>query len=263
MADLKGKIAWVTGGSSGIGLAGALALAKAGAHVIISGRSLERLDAALGQLDAVGSAEIAPLDTTDKAAIARTVTDIISRHGRIDILVNSAGGNGPKRHFTDMSTRTWDDLIALNLSGLFYCAFEVLPHMRRQNQGTIINVSSWAGRFPSGFTGPAYNTAKRAVIALTESINMEECMNNIRATTILPEATNTEMVDRRPVKVPEAERARMLQPEDLGETILFVAALPARACVNELVISPTWNCYYIGGTGPSTSSTYSATSSNP
>ena len=256
MSNLNGEVAWVTGGSSGIGLGGALALAKAGAHVIISGRNAERLETALAQLKAVGSAEAAPLDTTDSMAVGKTVADIIARHGRIDILVNSAGGNIAKRHFSDMSLEGWDEMVALNLSGIFYCVFAVLPHMRRQKNGLIVNVSSWGGRFPSGFTGPAYIATKRAVIALTEGINMEECRNNIRATTLMPEATDTPMVDRRPVAVPQEERARMLQTEDLGQVILFLASLPPRVCVNELIISPTWNCYYIGGTGPGADSTY-------
>lgn len=256
MADLSGKVAWITGGSSGIGFSGAFALAKAGAQVIISGRDLTRLDSAREKLRAVGNAETAPLDTTDSKAVARTAAEIVQKHGHVDILVNSAGGNIEKRHFHDMSVAGWDGLVALNLSGLFYCVFEVLPYMRQRKDGLIINVSSWGGRFPSAFTGPGYITTKRAVIALTEGINMEECKDNIRATTLLPEATNTPMVDRRPVKVPPEERARMLQPEDVGNAILFIASLPPRVCINEMIISPTWNCYYVGGTGPSADSSY-------
>ncbi len=100
MADLSGKVAWITGGSSGIGFSGAFALAKAGAQVIISGRGLTRLDSAREKLRAVGNAETAPLDTTDSKAVARTAAEIVQKHGHVDILVNSAGGNIENGTFT-------------------------------------------------------------------------------------------------------------------------------------------------------------------
>ena len=96
-------------------------------------------------------------------------------------------------------------------------------------------------------TGPAYNATKRAVIALTASINMEECTHGIRATSILSGEVATPIMEKRPVPPAPEERARMAQPEDLGAAILFVASLPARTCVNELIISPTWNRFYLGG----------------
>jgi NADP-dependent 3-hydroxy acid dehydrogenase YdfG len=119
--------------------------------------------------------------------------------------------------------------------------------MRSRKDGLIINISSWAGRYASVLTGPAYNATKRAVIAVTESINMEECTNGIRATSILPGEVATPILEKRPVPPSPEERARMAQPEDFGAAILFVASLPARTCVNELIISPTWNRFYLGG----------------
>lgn len=247
--DLKGKVAWVTGGGSGIGLAGAKALAGAGAHVVISGRTARTNAQGLDEVQRLGSAEAVLLDVSDKAAVVASAQEIERRHGRIDILVNSAGTNigGGKRNLATMTLDGWDEVVAANLSGLFYCCHAVIHGMRARRDGLIVNVSSWAGRYASQLTGPAYNATKRAVIAVTESINMEECRNGIRATSILPGEVATPIMEKRPVPPSAEERARMAQPEDLGAAILFAALMPARTCVNELIISPTWNRFYTGG----------------
>jgi len=246
-SHLNGRIVWITGGGSGIGLAGGIELARAGAHVIISGRSRETLFSSEKQIKAIGSCEAISLDVSDQREVAKAGAEIQKRHGRVDILVNSAGINHPKRNFRNVSIDGWNQIIAVNLSGMFYCIQAVLPGMRERKEGLIINVSSWAGRYASTLTGPGYNATKRAVVALTESINMEECMNGVRATSILPGEVATPILEKRPVPPPPEERARMLQADDLGKTILFVASLPPRACVNELIISPTWNRFYLGG----------------
>ena len=248
-AELRGKVAWVTGGGSGIGLAGAIELAKAGAHVVISGRNARSNESGLAALKKAGSVEATLLDVGDRAAVERTAADIEKRHGRIDILVTSAGTNigGGRRNFRTMSLDGWDDVVRINLNGLFYCCYAVLPGMRARKDGVVINISSWAGRYASMLTGPAYNATKRAVIAVTESINMEECANGIRATSILPGEVATPILEKRPVPPSAEERARMAQAEDFGRAILFIATLPARTCVNELVMAPTWNRFYLGG----------------
>ena len=243
----SGKVVWITGGGSGIGLAGGIALARAGAHVVISGRSVETLKKAEKEIKAAGSGESIALDVADQSEVAKAAAEIAKRHGRVDVLINSAGINHPKRNFRNVSIDGWNQIVAVNLSGLFYCVQAVLPGMRERKEGLIINVSSWAGRYASTLTGPGYNATKHAVVALTESINMEECMHGIRATSILPGEVATPILEKRPVPPPPEERARMLQAEDLGKTILFVATLPPRACVNELIISPTWNRFYLGG----------------
>jgi NAD(P)-dependent dehydrogenase (short-subunit alcohol dehydrogenase family) len=248
-ADLKNKVAWITGGGSGIGLAGAIELVKAGAKVIISGRTEKTNKEAEKQLKALGQAEAIQLEVSDKAAVNRVAADIEKRHGRIDILVTSAGTNisGDKRNFRSMTQEGWDDVVAINLNGLFYCCHAVIPGMRKRKDGLIINISSWAGRYASSLTGPAYNATKRAVIALSESINMEECMHGIRACSVLPGEVATPIMRKRPVPPSAEELARMAQPEDFGKAILFVATMPARTTVNELVIAPTWNRFYVGG----------------
>jgi NAD(P)-dependent dehydrogenase (short-subunit alcohol dehydrogenase family) len=246
---LSGKVAWITGGGSGIGLAGAVELAKQGAHVVISGRTARTNQSGLSEIRKHGSAEAIQLEVSDKKAVNAAAADIEKRHGRIDILVASAGINisGPKRNFENMSTDAWDEVVAINLNGLFYCNHAVIPGMRKRKDGLIINVSSWFGRYASKLGGPAYNATKRAVIAVTESINIEEGTNGIRATSILPGEVATPILEKRPVPPSQEERARMAQAEDLGRTILFIATMPARTCVNELVIAPTWNRFLVGG----------------
>jgi NADP-dependent 3-hydroxy acid dehydrogenase YdfG len=240
---LGGKVAWITGGGSGIGFAGGTELARAGAHVVLTGRNRDTLAAAERQIKAVGSCEAIALDVSNKDAVRQAA----ERIGRVDILVNSAGINDPRRNFFNVSTEAWDRIVGINLSGMFYCVHAVLPGMRSRKDGLIINVSSWAGRYASTLTGPAYNATKHAVIALTESINMEEGLNGIRATSVLPGEVATPILEKRPVPPTPEVRAKMLQAEDLGRTLLFIASLPARACVNEIIISPTHNRFYFGG----------------
>ncbi len=246
--SLKGKVAWITGGGSGIGLAGALELARAGAHVVISGRTAATNASALKQLQAAGSAEALQLEVSDNQAVVQAAADILQRHQRIDILINSAGTNlSRQRDLANVPAEGWDEVVAINLNGLFYCCRAVLPAMRKQKDGLVINVSSWAGRYPSTLTGAAYNASKRAVIAITETINAEECMHGIRASSVLPGEVATPLLERRPVPPSQEDRARMLQSEEMGQTLLYLCQLPPRACVNELVITPTWNRFYVGG----------------
>jgi NAD(P)-dependent dehydrogenase (short-subunit alcohol dehydrogenase family) len=240
---LDGKVAWITGGGSGIGLAAAVEFAKLGAKVAISGRTRATLDAAVKQV----KAQSYVCDVGDKHQVASTAAEIQSRLGRVDILLNSAGINLPKRSFREVSAEGWDEIVAVNLSGMFYCVQAVLAGMRTRQDGLIINVSSWAGRYASTLTGPGYNATKRAVIALTESINLEECTNGIRATSVLPGEAATPILEKRPVPPTPEVRAKMLQPEDLGRTLAFIATLPARVCVNEIIVSPTWNRFLVGG----------------
>ena len=245
--DLNGKVAWITGGGSGIGLAGAIALVKAGAHVIISGRTEATNDSAVHTLRALGAVDKIALDVADRQSVKEAADAILARHGRIDILVNSAGTNMTQRNFDVVTVEAWDDVVAINLSGSFYTCHAVLPAMRAQKDGLIINVSSWAGRNPSSLTGPAYNATKRGLIALTESINIEECTNGIRACSILPGEVATPILDKRPSPPSAERRAEMVQPEDMGAAILFVAQMPARTCINEMIVTPTLNRAYMAG----------------
>ncbi len=246
MGNLKGKVAWITGAGTGIGLAGAKALAEAGAIVVMSGRRKEVLAPEAEKIRIKGGvAEIEVLDVSDAKAVKKVADAILSRHGRVDVLVNSAGLNTPNRYWKNQTVEGWRDVIGINLDGSFYTSQAVIPSMRSKKDGLIINVSSWAGVFHPKLTGAAYNASKHAVTAMTETINMEECQNGIRACAICPAEVATPIMDRRPVPPSAEDRSRMLQPEDLGNTIRFIAELPAHACINQLIISPTWNRMYI------------------
>jgi NADP-dependent 3-hydroxy acid dehydrogenase YdfG len=246
MKTLSGKVAWITGAGTGIGLAGARALAQAGAAVVMSGRRPQVLEAEAAKIRAEGgSAEVAVLDVSDAAAVKRVADGVLSKHGRIDILVNSAGVNTPNRFWKNNTVEGWRQVLGINLDGSFFTIHAVLPGMRERGDGLIINVSSWAGVHQPKLTGPAYNGSKHAVTAMTETINMEEGAHGIRACALCPAEVATPILDTRPVPPSPLERARMLQPQDLGATIRFMAELPAHVCINQVIISPTWNRMYI------------------
>lgn len=250
---LQGKIVWMTGAGTGIGLAGVQAMAARGALVVMSGRRAEVLEREAADIRKHGGkVETAPLDVTDAAAVQRTVEAIVERHGAVDVLVNSAGINTKHRHWKDQSTTGWDDVIRINLNGTFYCTRSTLPYMRARRNGLVINISSWAGVHTSALVGPAYNSSKHAVVSLTENINMEECVNGIRACVICPGEVDTPIMAQRPIPPTVEDRARMLKSEDLGAAIAWVAEQPPHVCINELVISPTWNRFYIRAAGHDT-----------
>ena len=243
MTKLNGQTAWITGGGTGIGAAGAQALAASGAAVVLSGRRAEPLEAVAEEIrSAGGQASVVPLDTADADAV-RAAAEAI---GPVDILVASAGLNVPDRSMSRVTDEGWDKVVGVNLNGMFYTARAVLPGMRAKGGGTLILISSWAGRYATRLTGAAYNASKRAVIALNESINDEEGGNGIRSTVIMPGEVATDILKTRPSPPSQAEMDRMLSAEDLGDTIRFVAEMPARACLNEILISPTWNRFYQG-----------------
>jgi NADP-dependent 3-hydroxy acid dehydrogenase YdfG len=241
------KIAWVTGGGTGIGKAGAEALLADGWTVIISGRRAEVLKAVTDELGNGKPIEAMALDVSNAADVTRVAEVILAKHGRIDLLVNSAGLNVPKRSWEDVTLESWDQLVDVNLNGVMYCMRAVLPAMRAQKDGCIINVASWAGRIVSKMTGPAYTATKHAVLALTHSFNMDECVNGLRACCLSPGEVATPIMLKRPVPPSAEVMARMLQPVDLGKTIAFIAGMPAHVCVNEVLISPTWNRGFMGG----------------
>ncbi len=246
LESLDSKVVWITGAGTGIGQAGAVALAKNGARVVLSGRRKDTLQETVDLIVRDGGEPVVEvLDVSDAQAVKAVADRILKDFGRLDILVNNAGTNVTERHWDVVTTEKWNQVIDIDLNGAFYCAAAVIPIMRAQKDGLIINVSSWAGRFYSYVTGPAYSAAKFGLLAMNASINMEECIHGIRACAICPGEVWTPIIDRRPDALSVEEKSRMLKSEDLGETILFVAQLPKHVCVNELLISPTWNRGYI------------------
>ncbi len=242
------KVAWVTGAGSGIGQAAAIELARAGALVVASGRRSEALEDTRQRITHLGGRiEKMPLDVSDRKQVQHAAHEIIERHGRIDILVNAAGLNVGKRHWNDMAPESWDHVRGVNLDGAFYCAAAALSAMRERRDGLVINISSWFGRYDGYLAGPAYNASKTAMAAMSASLNFEEGVNGIRSCVIFPGEVATDILKVRPVKPGPEEIARMLRPEDLGRLVRFLAEAPPHMCLNEIVVSPTWNRMILGG----------------
>lgn len=242
MQNLTGHVAWITGAGTGIGESAALKLAAAGCTIVVSGRRPEPLDSLVERIVAAGGvASSEPLDVADKHAVSAVVQRILDAHGKIDICVLSAGINVTDRNWPVLTTDAWDDIIAIDLNGAFYCCHSVLPSMREKGKGLIINVSSMAAKGISALTGPAYISAKHAMNAMTASLLLEERNNGIRATVICPGEVATPILDARPVPVSDQDKARILQSEDLGDLVLFVAQQPPHITLNEILITPTYN----------------------
>jgi NADP-dependent 3-hydroxy acid dehydrogenase YdfG len=252
--DLKRSIVWVTGAGSGIGEAAALALAREGCAVALSGRRREPLQAVADKITKVGgTALVAPGDLGQPDTAGRIAAVVAKEFGRLDILVNNAGANITDRSWAKLNPERIKTMIDTNLNSAFYCAVAALNIMRPQKDGLLIHTASWAGRFVGLVSGSAYAAAKHGVVAMSYSINMEEFQNGIRSTVLCPAEVATPILNLRPKPVTPEERAQMIQPEDMANLIVYVARQPATICVNEVVISPTWNRGYAhaAGLGPS------------
>jgi NADP-dependent 3-hydroxy acid dehydrogenase YdfG len=250
---LTGKVAWVTGAGSGIGEAAALALAKEGVAVALTGRRQEPLEALAARIrEAGGKALVAVGDVTEPETPQQLAAAIAKELGRLDILVNNAGANVLERRWDKLNPERIKTVLDSNLTSAFLCAQAALSIMRPQKDGLLIHTASWAGRFIGPLSGPAYVAAKHGVVAMSYTINMEEFTNGIRSTVLCPNEVATPILEHRPVPVPQADRDRMIQPEHMADLIVYVAKLPASVCINEVVISPTWNRGYaqLMGVGP-------------
>lgn len=243
MGMLDGKLAWVTGAGSGIGEAAAVALAAAGAQVVLTGRTAGKLEAVAARIGAAAHVEAA--DMADAAAVQRVADAIKARFGRCDILVNNAGLNILHRAWTKLAPDGVRALMEANVLGAFHAAIAVLPMMRAQGDGVLIHTASMAGRQVSPMGGPGYTAAKHAVVAMSHSINIEECANGIRSTALCPGEVRTPILEMRPNPLSEQELREMVQPEDCAELILFLATRPPHVCINEVWITPTRNRGYL------------------
>ena len=239
------KVAWITGAGSGIGEASAIKLASEGFAVVLSGRTKETLDMVASKCE--GQVSVKPLDVSNYEDVKVVFEDIISDYGRVDVLVASAGLNAKNRNWHNVSEKDFDQIIKIDLNGVFYTNRLVLEKMKEQREGLIINVSSWAGKYVTTLTGPAYTAAKHGVNALTEGINMEAGHFGVRACALCPGEVATPILDKRPIPVSKEDKEKMVQPEDCAETVAFLAKLPPRVCINEITISPTWNRLYVAG----------------
>ncbi|WP_043362954.1 SDR family oxidoreductase [Belnapia sp. F-4-1] len=250
MGKLDGKIAWVTGAGSGIGEAVAERFAAEGAVTVITGRRAEKLEAVAGRIrEAGGTAHVRPADLMKPAEVQRVADGIGQEFGRLDLLVSNAGLNVVERSWAKLTPEGIDELIQGNLSSAFYVARAVLPIMRAQGGGVMIHTASMAGRHVGVMSGGGYSAAKHGVVAMSHSLNMEECVNGIRSTAFCPGEVNTEILKKRPNPLSQEELNQMLQPADCAELLLYVATLPPHVTMNEVWLTPTHNRGYVAALG--------------
>jgi serine 3-dehydrogenase (NADP+) len=170
--------------------------------------------------------------------VDRLVEETLARFGGIDLMVYAAGTNIPERAMEVLQPKTWDMMLAVNLTGAFNCTRAVLPAMRRVENGLIVYISSIAAHLPDQ-SGAAYQAAKRGLAGLAHAVRLEEKANGIRTSVILPGLCRTDMVHRRPVPTPKEILDQALEPEDVAHAVLAVAALPPRAVVPEMELLPS------------------------
>lgn len=233
---LKDQVVIVTGGGSGAGASIVASCVAEGAQVVAMGRDAAKLEAACAAAGEDAHAEAG--NVTDRDRVREIIATTIERFGRIDILVNNAGVNIADRSLEKLTPEDWDLVMNVNATGAYNTVHEVLPHMRKQGGGLVVAVSSMAGMEPSVLGGVVYSAAKHAMSVLTKMIDLEEAKHGIRSCVISPGEINTPILDQRPVKVSDEHKARILQPEDIAAAVLFVATLPDRVVIPEMVIKP-------------------------
>lgn len=241
---LAGKVALVTGASSGIGEGAALALAAEGATVAVSARRADRLAELVSRIEAAGGKALALAgDVSGEAFATQVVEETVKQLGRLDILVNSAGVTAPGG-VENADTAFWRKVIDINLLGTLYTCKAAIPPMKAQGSGDIINISSTAGRRATGAFGP-YSASKFGLNAMTEGLRQEVGGYGIRVCIVEPGATSTEVAESiSDPKLREAMRHHVgkdgaMKPEDIAAAIIFVTTLPGRANVSEILIRPT------------------------
>lgn len=237
---LKGQIALVTGGGSGIGRSTALMLAAEGARVVVTGRRLEPLQAVVEEIgSAGGEAWARQADLQKREQLVALVQWTEKEVGPIGILVNNAGLTSRVRNIRWIEPDDWESAVSVNLTAVYVLIQAVLPGMLDAGAGTIVTVSSLAAVRPNLLGGAPYGAAKAAVTNLMGFVHGTFRNNNIRSTTILPGEVDTPIMDTR-VRPPSAEeRAAMVAPDDVARAILLACTLPQGTTIEQLVISPT------------------------
>ena len=229
----------VTGAGSGVGRAIALRFASEGWHVALISRRRDPLieSIALAWPDARDRLAAFPCDVSDAAAVDAMSSAVLARFNDVDVLVNGAGINVPRRSFEALSLDDCHAVLGTNLHGAYYCVRAFLPGMRARRTGTIVNINSDVGKIARDLAGPAYVSSKFGLSGLTQQINAEERRHGVRACSICPRDINTPLLDKRP-QPPSAEaRAGMIQPEDMAALVWLVATMPSRAIVEEISLS--------------------------
>jgi NADP-dependent 3-hydroxy acid dehydrogenase YdfG len=244
MGKLANKVAVITGGGSGVGKSSAALFLKEGAKVVIAGRDARKLDGVVAELKAGDALRAIPTDVSKAEQCQALIDGATKAFGRVDVLVNNAGMNIKERTLRELTTEAWDQMIRTNLDGAFYCTKAVLAQMFARKDGVIVNVVSVAGKRANPLGGAAYVAAKFGMGALGLALAAEEKDSGVRVSNIYPGEIDTPILAARPRPVTEEQRAVILKSEDVAEAVLFVAALPPRVSVPELVIKPTAQLYW-------------------
>jgi 3-oxoacyl-[acyl-carrier protein] reductase len=227
MQELTGKNALVTGGSRGLGKAIALALAKEGVNVAVTGRNKKKLEETVSELEALGvKSAFSIFNVAEKVEVKMQIQRLIDTFGSFDILVNNAG-IAAFGSFVEMPENDWEDIIRTNLFGPYYVSKAVVPSMIERGSGDIINVSSTAGLKGNAVTS-AYSASKAGLIALSESLMFELRKKNIRVTTLTPSTIASEM-SKDILKITDGNPEKVLQPEDFAQLIVDLLKLDQRA----------------------------------
>ncbi|MHB8618208.1 MAG: SDR family oxidoreductase [Chloroflexota bacterium] len=239
MGIVDGKVALVFGAGSGIGRATANAFAQSGtAAVVVAARSSEALLRVAAEVEARGSRALAiPLDVSIRDQVDSAVRRTIEAYGQIDVIVNTAGINTATRRMDELPQEEWSRVLNVNLNGAFNTTQAVLGHMRERKTGLIVQVSSVSGRY-ADLSGAAYQASKHGIIGLCQATMFEERANGIRVSAILPGLVDTPMPLRRPVPPPRSLLDQAMQPEDVAMACVFLASLPPRTYVPELILLP-------------------------
>lgn len=233
------KTAVVTGAGSGVGQAVALALAAQDWRVALVGRRIESLKETIQHAGKFSANLVAhSCDIGREAEVAKLAKTILAEFKTVEVLVNAAGTNAPKRSLAELSLQDYHMMIDTNLNGAYYCVQAFLPGMRERQSGTIVNVVSDAAKQASAKAGPAYVMSKFGLAGLTQSIIAEEKANGIRACAVFPGDIDTPLLDRRPAPPPAEARKKMLQAEDIAACVMLAIQLPPRAIVEEILVRP-------------------------
>lgn len=244
MTRLKGQVAFVTGASSGIGRAAAIALAREGADVAVLGRDRARVEETAGQVSALGVASL-PLvaDVCDEEQIEAAARQILERFGRIDIQIASAGRGATRgpRAVVQLSIEEWEAIVDINLKGAFLSNRAVLPAMMKQRSGTILNVSSARGGTAATPFAAAYSASKRGLMGLTRALAEEMLAYNVRVLAVLPDATDTPLIAAAPALAPHGK----MTPRVVADLMVEMIVQPEDTLWSEPRITP-----FAGGAPP-------------
>jgi NADP-dependent 3-hydroxy acid dehydrogenase YdfG len=231
-------VAIVTGGSLGIGLAAVAALAGRGMSVVAMARDAGRLDAAIAGLDA-GSRVLAMTgDVSDEADVKRVVGDTVARFGRLDVVVNSAGGSmTARRRLVDTDSAEWRRLIDINLTGTYLMCRAALPHLEKSPDGYILNIQS-TGAYVASAGNSLYQASKFGVRALSEALIDEYRNSSVRISSVSPGPVDTNIWNHKIEPPDAARRALMMRPADIADILVWLLDRPRRLHIPNITVTP-------------------------